>query len=420
MSTDRPFDNTIRTLLNVVGINKDNSNLEEYVKFTKKLVRDVGFYSIFPIVIGVFLGYAYSGSLLNSQIYLYGFLVVLFLFALYSLYSGMQVSSDSALNIAKVAIFMFFFIIIITNIPKFSKSTSLMFNYAISIVLTIIAIFALAIIYYVLKNELEKLTGISGIIVNFIFYIPCLVIEFVEYLKREFALTPNVVFIMFIFQMIFILLYFYAEKLIDMITLKSKTVVLNKPVFLNKKTTILSNNKNNNFLTNKTSFNNEYVDSNSSENKLINNYYSISFWLYVTPSSINRANLNIFNYADGKPQLIINNNKFIVYCTNVPEDASQREQTTLDVLFQKWNHFVFNYYDNNCDVFVNGTLTRSFKFKDNIPKSDIMKDDKFILGEDDGVDGSICNIQFYSSNLSETQITRLYNKSVFLNLPLSK
>jgi len=311
--------------------------------------------------------------------------------------------------------------LLITYSPKFSKSTIIIFNYFVSIILTIIVIIALGIIYYVLKNELEKLTGISGIIVNLIFYIPCLVIDAISYLKTELNLTPNVVFIMFILELILILLYLYAEKLMNMITLKNKNTVLQQPIFLNKELRIYSDDSTNHFLTNNASLNKDYAKTScgiSNKNKFINNYYSISFWIFVNPTTISRQEINIFNYADGKPQLVLDNNKFVVYCTNTP--SNNREKVSVDSPFQKWNHFVFNYYDNTCDLFVNGVLKNTMDFKENIPKTDVLKDDKFILGEDNGLDGSICNIQFYSLNLTETQITRLYNKSVFKNPPLSE
>jgi hypothetical protein len=136
----------------------------------------------------------------------------------------------------------------------------------------------------------------------------------------------------------------------------------------------------------------------------------------VNPTNVVRNNLNIFNYSGGKPQLMVSNNKYVVYYTNDGEDATR--SVTLDLPFQKWNHFVFNYYDTTCDLFVNGIFSNNFTFTgENIPKTDLLNDDKFILGETNGLDGSICNLQFYSSNLSGTQISRLYNNSVFKNPP---
>jgi hypothetical protein len=136
----------------------------------------------------------------------------------------------------------------------------------------------------------------------------------------------------------------------------------------------------------------------------------------MNPSTIARQEINIFNYANGKPQLVLDNNKFIAYCTN----THNREKVILDAPFQRWNHFVFNYYETRCDIFVNGLLNKTCEFGTNIPIMDITKDDRFILGEDNGLDGSICNVQFYSLNLTGTQISRLYNKLVLKNLPLSE
>jgi hypothetical protein len=423
MSTETSIDSSIKSFLTLFGIvEKNASNVDEYVKFTKKLVRDVSFFSIFPIVIGVFLGYVYSGSMINSKIYIYGFLTIFILSIIYSIYSGIQVSTNLVLLLLKVSACFIVIILIFAYMPKFSKSTIVVFNYFISTILIIIILFALGIVYYVLKNELEKLNGLSGIIVNLIFYIPCLIIDGIEYLKKELKLTPNVVFIMFILEIIFILMYFYAEKLITMLMIKNKNIVLKDPIYLNKEFRILSNDSTNHFLMNKTSFNKTYTKSGcgiSKENKLINNYYSISFWVYINPTTVLRDNLNIFNYAYGKPQLVLYKNKFLAYCTNMP-DIETREKTIVDAPFQKWNHFVFNYYETKCDVFVNGKLANTMDFKENIPKTDNVNDDKFILGEDNGLDGSICNVQFYSLNLSETQITRLYNTSLFKNPPLSE
>jgi hypothetical protein len=205
-----------------------------------------------------------------------------------------------------------------------------------------------------------------------------------------------------------------------MITSRNRNVLLNDPRYLNEEYIIYSNDSTKNFLTKKGSLNNQYSESScgiSSTNKFINNYYSISFWAYVNPSGIVRNNLNIFNYSGGKPQLMVSNNEYVVYYTNKGQDDSTRS-VTLNLPFQKWNHFVFNYYDDSCDLFVNGTFSHKFTFtRENTPQADLLNDDKFILGETNGLDGSICNVQFYSSNLSGTQIARLYNNSVFKNPP---
>ena len=420
-SADSPFDETIKNIFKMTGIQDDDR--QSYMKFTKKLLRDVSFFTVFPIIIGVFLGYAYSGKLLASRMYMYAILLIVFLVALYSSYSGLGLSSNLVVSVLKIVGILLLLYLIVTFSPKFSKSTIIVFNYLVSIILTVIVVIGLGIVYYVCKNELEKLTGVSGIIVNIIFYIPCLITDFIQYLKEELNLTPHIVFIMFIIEIIFILLYFYAEKLIDMITIKNKNLLLNEPRYLNQEFIIYSNDSTKNFLT-KDSLNKKYEKTScgiSDINKFINNYYSISFWVYVNPTNIVRNNLNIFNYSGGKPQLSVSNNKYIVYYTNNRDSGDETKYSiALDLPFQKWNHFVFNYYENTCDLFVNGSFSNKFALTtDNLPKPDLLNDDKFILGEMNGLDGSICNVQFYSSNLSGTQISRLYNTLVFKNPPVS-
>jgi hypothetical protein len=418
MSTEYTFDDTIKNILETIGFKDDKES--SYTKFTKRMIRDVSFFTLFPIIVGVFLGYAYSGKLLASRMYMYVILLIVFLFALYAGYTGMNLNSDLAVSILRIAGVLVFLFLIVTFSPKFSKSTIIVFNYLVSILLTAIVIIGFAIVYYVLKNELEKLTGVSGIIVNIIFYIPCLFGDLVEYLKEELKLTPHIIFILFIIEIIFILLYFYAEKLIDIIMSQNKHLLLNEPRYLNEEFIIYSNDSTKNFLTKKDSLNKNYEKTScgiSKEIQYIHNYYSISFWAYVNPTNVMRSQLNIFNYSGGKPQLTVNNNKYVVYFTNDGEDAAR--SITLDLPFQKWNHFVFNYYEDTCDLFVNGTFSNKFTFTgENIPKTDVLNDDKFILGETNGLDGSICNVQFYSSNLSGTQIARLYNKYVFKNPPI--
>jgi hypothetical protein len=146
MSTESSTDSSIKSFLTLFGIKNDAPNIKDYIKFTKKIIRDVGFFSIFPIVTGVFLGYAYSGSMLNSRMYMYGVFVVLFLGILYSLYSGVKITTNIVLTILKTCVVIIVLFLLITYSPKFSKSTIIIFNYFISIILTIIVIIALIIV----------------------------------------------------------------------------------------------------------------------------------------------------------------------------------------------------------------------------------------------------------------------------------
>jgi hypothetical protein len=102
------------------------------------------------------------------------------------------------------------------------------------LLLPIICMVALAIAYKPLSEYTYGLTGWSKFIMELIFYIPCLILDFFEYLKGQYKITPNIVYILFVIEILLILLYIYIPKLLKL-KLKSKgKTLLEKPVFLNK------------------------------------------------------------------------------------------------------------------------------------------------------------------------------------------
>jgi hypothetical protein len=156
-----------------------------------------------------------------------------------------------------------------------------------------------------------------------------------------------------------------------------------------------------------------------------NNNYAISFWVYVNPGSASTIGYEkestILDYAGGKPKITyINNgvdkkNKFIVYFSNNKPEISKYE---LDVMNQKWMFFAINYYDANADLFINGILERSFIFdKENIPNSG-NKNDSIKIGDTNGLNGAICNVNYYSSPMSVYSISNLYNVLRYKNPPV--
>ena len=74
---------------------------------------------------------------------------------------------------------------------------------------------------------------------------------------------------------------------------------------------------------------------------------------------------------------------------------------------QKWNNFVFNYSSKYVDLFINGKLTRTFYFKENIP--DYHVGDVVTTGSENGLSGAIANIRYYQKKLTSREITAFYN-----------
>lgn len=148
-------------------------------------------------------------------------------------------------------------------------------------------------------------------------------------------------------------------------------------------------------------------------NKFPYNYtYSISFYVYINPQPTNTSiaynkDTEIFNYAykpviyyNGKSQSIIVRSRTL----NNKGDQLDTIYEGKNIKHQKWLFFVINYSNNNIDVFIDGKLVGT--------KKDItpyFKGDKVTIGENEGIHGSIKEINYYSDITSPLTIELLYN-----------
>ena len=90
----------------------------------------------------------------------------------------------------------------------------------------------------------------------------------------------------------------------------------------------------------------------------------------------------------------------------------------LDLPFQKWNYLVFNYHDNQVDLFVNGVLTETKSLAEHLP---IYNHSQVVcVGSDQKkVHGAICDVRVHSEILNQTQISQSYNLMKFKNPPVN-
>jgi hypothetical protein len=128
----------------------------------------------------------------------------------------------------------------------------------------------------------------------------------------------------------------------------------------------------------------------------------------------------IFDYGDGKPKVVYFNNtsdpnhrdKIIVYFTNSTLKPSSYE---FSITHQKWHNIVFNYTSTHVDLFVNGSLEKTYDFIDNQPEYFVS--DNITVGSPDGLDGAICNVKYYTSIQTKSQIANSYNLLMNKNPP---
>lgn len=275
-----------------------------------------------------------------------------------------------------------------------------------SILMLLILIGALSIFIYASNNFLNSVSvnstskiGIISFLNSFIFYIPCLFIDFVNFIIKEYKFTTSPILILFIAELCFILGYIYLQELINVITPTERIYLLEDSGFLNKevikslpKTIYLGD--------------------------IFRQNYAISMWIYLNNSVNNGGKeMNIYKFADGIPRITYFPNKTVgnvteqvlrIYFNNNTSDIDPYYD--LIIPFQKWIYIVINYSSSQADLFINGNLERTFKFNQYVPTIPSSESCTSTIGADNGLNGAISNIQYHTGPLSKYEITNSYNQ----------
>lgn len=267
---------------------------------------------------------------------------------------------------------------------------------------TLIAIVGLAIAAKINRARIYNMTGLSGFIINFIFFIPCLLSDFVEYMYGDFATTPKVVYILFVFEIILILLYLYLPKLLKKMAEREGNIIIDKPIRINYK------NDATNYIDMQTK--SESVDlykENTITRTAINirDKYAISLWIYVVPMPPNHApyntEANIFNF-NNHPRITYNgtDKRFSIYYSN-------NKTYVFDAPLEKWNHILINYTRDTADFFLNGVLAQTHKrvrTDESFNVGDILT-----TGQENGLQGGIARVVYYERSLLSYEVGNIYN-----------
>jgi hypothetical protein len=430
---------------------------EKSIYTFEELSKNSSFFKYFvkylqPIVLLFFMfGVIYSISSDNSmynQSYTYSFFILLIVFTILYVLQLFNSNNyqDKPIKLA-IMFFVGLLVIIFTIYGMVSlKSSEVIYvNYTLLLICIFIIITSLALFYNIFIEYLKKQSGALGLLINFLFFIPCLFSDLIEYLTEQYNITPNIVFVLFILEIVFVLLYFYIpiiqKKIAD---IKLSNVLLKKPVFLNKKIDI----------TDHTLLQKQIIDSDTglpivplknqinSFNRYVTQYrdnnYGVSMWIFINPTNTSIGEeVEIFNYANGKPRITYSNNVsshniIKIYLTNSidqdntnnPDNQIETDNNNPTVSYeislpiQKWNYFAFSYYANNVDLFINGILERTFTFNNNKPIPGSITD-KITIGQDkNGLNGAICNIQYFQNPLLLSQVANTYNLLYYKNPPI--
>jgi hypothetical protein len=96
----------------------------------------------------------------------------------------------------------------------------------------------------------------------------------------------------------------------------------------------------------------------------------------------------------------VTNNKL----TDFDENGNRILYVNHNVLLQKWNNIIINYNGGILDIFLNNELVKS-----DIGVVPYYTLDNLTIGENNGLNGSICNVVYFSHPLNTTNMYILYN-----------
>lgn len=322
----------------------------------------------------------------------------------------------------------------------------------------LIVIGMLTIVYYSLDvNKLFKDNLYAKLIVNIIFYIPCLISDFADLVMSEYYKMKYFTLIIVVLEILFIIAYWFIyPDIVSKIYTGEGKLLVNDPISLSSSKTVdyyrnLSgstmldykdnqvkekedgtDNRRGAFATN-VSYNavsgKPLLDSSGNPIKdasgnyflptQINTYsYSMSFWIYINPMpSYGDKFLSLLNYGNN-PNIMYNpsKNDFSVFMKSPDPDCNTDVTipiyTNMDIPLQKWFNVVLNYDSGRLDVFLNAELVKT-----SFDVISCIKYDALTIGQDSGANAKICNLTYFQKPVDIVSIRTMYNVTKINDLP---
>ena len=329
------------------------------------------------------------------------------------------------LNLFKRSLLILFGIIIssliifwiVYNIQNLSGQTGII-NFILNLLIVIIV---LSLIYKTINVKLPagnaNKNAFFELIINTLFYIPCLFSGLIDNISQLVTGKPDKSFfsslIILFLAIIILIVYFKMPSVLNIINLQGGEQLVNKPVNTNTLYSLGT-----------------YQDLNGSDH--FDYQYAISFWVFLdaVPPNTNPSYTkytSLLNFG-GKPNVLYNGelNTLIVTMQqknlkevtknkliDFDEDGNRILYKHENMLLQKWNNIIINYSGGILDIFLNGELVKS-----NIEAIPYYTLDNLTIGEEDGINGGICNVIYFKRALTSSNIYYIYNMEKNKQLPV--
>jgi len=334
----------------------------------------------------------------------------------------------------------------------------------------------LGIVYLFAKKKIDKAKNTSGrklssLIIKFIMYLPCLLVDIVEYAKYEMNLTTKPVLILLGIEAVFISLWTLVPYVFDKVSIIGGLKLLNKPVYLTKEYSIgnfdnLHKKRNDNVDKDLTTIDqmysdkknteiknalkdpaNEYTDPNMPANPILANIYNkikevpwikmnfkihpqytdtdqkrfrykyaLSGWFYINPQPPNTRSAyskytNIIKYGD-KVKVEFNGKlsslRISGAIASTKNDANVKNE---NVVIYETTNIIYQKWNNIVVNYDDGFID-VFLNGDLVGSisgvAPYMTFDNVIVGEQKGIQGAICNVIYYDKPLLKSDINLNY------------
>ena len=324
--------------------------------------------------------------------------------------------SNNKLNLFKRALLALFGIVIssliifwiVYNIQSLSNNSSILSFILNSILVIIILVLVYKTFIVQLPVGNAKKNAFFSILMDTIFYIPCLFSSIFSYLSNlgsDSNNSKNIIgsFIILMITILLIIIYFYMPSLFNKFSLQGGKLLLDNPVYTNNQYSLGT-----------------YEQLNGSD--VFDYQYAISFWIYIdsAPPSTNPSYnkfTSLLNFGN-KPNVLYNaklNTLMIIMQQKDLEKETNMKNLDFDengnriiyknsnFLLQKWNNIIINYTGGILDIFLNGNLVKS-----DIGVVPYYKLDNLMIGEINGIKGGICSVVYFNKPLTSANIFYLY------------
>jgi hypothetical protein len=274
--------------------------------------------------------------------------------------------------------------------------------------------------------------NVLKLMANMLFFLPCLMLDFVDTAKEQFGLTTHTAIILLAVELAFILAGHVLPSAVANAINHTGVQIVSAPISMTNNTKV-------------STYEIKFVDAHSMVESmptpttdgtsepiqvLLQNYnYGVSAWFYIHPQppSTNPeysadASLNVLNFGSFGPNIAYSPKSNALQIKMDGGKASSDSATIppiTDIPLQTWNNVVVNSDKGTIDIFVNNKLVYT---GNHVTVPDTTAKYASIGGggesNNDGIQGEICNVVLNRAPFTKNEIAWLYKTNKVLNPPV--